>query len=77
MRVCNVCLAPPAYTGTPTIKQMSKSDEQYLFGLDWMSATVDFCAECLDAMRKGRWDTLAERAHDVLMLRLGVPTNGS
>ena len=71
MKVCNVCLGVPTHSGTPVISDISGNDH-YLFGATWESRQVDFCAECLDLFSNNRWDLIAEKARDVLLLRLGV-----
>lgn len=73
MRVCNICLGVPEYTGSPTIGKLNDSSQKkYLLGVNFQSAIADLCEKCLDNLQNGRWDKLAESSHDVLMLRLGV-----
>ena len=71
MKVCNVCLGPPEYKGAPQIEN-GRGDKAYLFSPTWNGSEVDLCKPCLENLQHGRWDKLAESAHDVLMLRLGV-----
>lgn len=76
MKVCNVCLGPPDYSGQPMM-QKGAGDKVYLFAPDWQASSVDLCSTCVENFQHGRWDKIAESAHDVLMLRLGVPRESS
>ena len=73
MKVCNICLGPPDSSGTP-VMQDTAGDRVYVFAKpgDYSGAQVDFCETCLSLLNHQSWDKIAERAHDVLMLRLGV-----
>lgn len=81
MMVCDICMAPdPKYNGSPVIKVAGgTSNEEYLFQHPERRTTmrVDFCDKCVELLRARAWDKIAERAHDVLMLRLGVQPKDS
>lgn len=70
MQVCDVCLGDPQFGGSPTIRDTSARAEEYLFG---DAHRIDLCKECRDLFLQRAWAKIAERAHDVLLLRLGVP----
>ena len=72
VKVCNVCLGSPDFTGSPQVNDGS-DNKKYLFSSGWKDSTIDLCVGCLEFFQQGRWDKIAERAHDVLLLRLGVP----
>jgi hypothetical protein len=48
-------------------------DKKYLFSATYKNCDVDFCKECMTLLQAQQWDKIGERAHDVLLLRLGVP----
>lgn len=80
MQVCDICLGVPDFTGSPMITSTKNRAEEYLFSNkgDINSRRVDLCKECRELFANRSWDKIAERAHDILMLRLGVsePTTG-
>lgn len=73
MKVCNICLAPPEFAGNPVVQDL-RGNKQYVFSQpqDYANAQVDFCGKCMELLQSQQWDKIAEKAHDVLMLRLGV-----
>lgn len=74
MKVCNICLGSPTHAGSPVVQDRA-GEKQYVFskpGADYTSIQVDFCEDCMDLLQSQQWDKIAEKAHDVLMLRLGV-----
>jgi hypothetical protein len=79
MMVCDICLGAPEYNGSPVIRKAGNGGEEYLFQHpnDRTTSRVDLCEKCVELIRARAWDKIAERAHDVLMLRLGVPTRDS
>ena len=73
MTVCDVCMRPePVYGGSPYLRK-SGTAEVYLFGQKSPGNRIDLCEECKKLFEERAWDKIAEKAHDVLMLRLGVP----
>lgn len=74
MQVCDVCLGVPEYNGNPVIATNTRGTDEYLFGdkTDYSAHKMDLCKTCREHFRNRQWDKIAERAHDVLMMRLGV-----
>jgi hypothetical protein len=82
MMVCDICFTPdPTCTGQPTVnitEPGKQGRQEYLFGhyetpaRGPRNSRVDLCKECLELLRQRNWDKIAERAQEVLMLRLGV-----
>lgn len=56
------------------ITNTTSRSEEYLFASKGTltSRQIDLCKECRELMSHRSWDKIAERAQDVLMLRLGV-----
>lgn len=79
MRVCDVCYAPdPEFSGEPMVHKENLGNE-YLFRANGDSngdAEIALCESCVTLFRKRSWDKLAERAQEVVMLRLGVRPKG-
>jgi len=89
MLVCDICMTPdPICTGSPTVNVNEpghQGRQEYLFGQyekngalvsnPGASHRLDICKECLELIRLRAWDKIAERAQEVLMLRLGVTSH--
>lgn len=88
MMVCDVCFTPdPTATGSPTINVSGKGtpSQEYLFATyddagrrtPGSNYKIDLCRTCLTLLRQRAWGKIGERAHEALMLRLGVNPQGS